>query len=356
MPSNPSKNRHPLRGALLGFGNVAIHAHLPLWQRNNNFRIDAVVEPFTDQARLVRGLLPEAALYRAIDSLLARHDLDFVDICTPPCFHAELALAACRSGLHVFCEKPLVTTIGSLLEIEQAAAACQRVVFTVNNWKHAPLWRRALQLIRQGAIGSVRGIDLTVLRPPNSGGGTSNWRICREVAGGGILLDHGWHHLYLILTIVDEPPLRISARMDYAPGDLSCLEETVDLVIQFRSGAEARLHLTWRASCRRNYGTVEGDRGRLLINDDHLVLCRADDPPLRHDFPEALSGGSHHLEWMEPVVEGFFREILDAESRGANLMESKWCALLTCLAYQSHQEGSRFMEIGDPSLQEFPWS
>jgi len=347
MAEDNLKHNLPLRGALIGFGNVAIHAHLPIWRDSKHFKIDTVVEPLPHRAKLAKSLLPEVRVYPEIEPLLADNDFDFVDICTPPCFHADLALAAYQSGLHVFCEKPLVTSLEGLHQIQEVANRHQRVIFTVNNWKHAPLWIKALELIRENKIGSVRSISLTVLRTSNSGGGASNWRKCAEVAGGGILLDHGWHHLYLILSILKDYPLLVSAKMEHSQANGSGLEETVDLVIRFRR-AEARLHLTWRASHRQNYGTIEGDRGTLFINDNHLILCANSSPPLRYDFVEALSGGSHHLEWMKPVIEDFRREVLDGNSSSSNLTEAMWCAQLAYSAYQSNREGSRFIPVRDP--------
>lgn len=338
--------RECVRGAIIGFGNVAIHAHLPAWRANNHFRIDAVLEPHSEQAELARDLLPRSPIYSEIEPLLAENGLDFVDICAPPCFHGDLILKACRAGLDVFCEKPLITSFERLEEIERAAKDFSRVIFTVNNWKYAPLWTKAIELVRSNEIGIVRSIFLAVLRPSHAGGGVSNWRKCVEIAGGGILLDHGWHQLYLILSVMKEPPLFISAHMEYAQGSNPPLEETADLAMKFPSG-DAKLHLTWKAPCRRNYGLIRGDEGVLFINDDHLILCADHHPNMRYDFAEALSGSSIHPEWMKPVIEDFLLEVRDARGRGANLEEAKWCAQLIHLAYQSHREGSRFIPVGN---------
>jgi predicted dehydrogenase len=340
MPGNP------LRGAMIGFGNVARHAHLPAWRQDDHFRIVGVVEPDPERARLAAELLPEARVYAEADPLFTEKGLDFVDICTPPCFHGDLILKACAAGFHVFCEKPLVPSLEVLHAIERASCEFGRVVFTVNNWKYAPLWLKTSELIHSGRLGIVRSISLTALRPPQSGGGASNWRRCAEVAGGGILLDHGWHHLYLIISMMGEPPLYVSATMEHPQAADPHLEETVDLVMPFSSGS-VRLHLTWQASCRRNQGVISGDEGRLFINDDHLVLCANGCPSERYDFPEPLSGSSHHPEWMKPVLEDFLREVQDSRARGANWEEAKQCAELTLLAYQSHREGSRFVPVGN---------
>jgi predicted dehydrogenase len=338
------ENGRPLRGAIIGFGNVAENAHLPVWQRNPHFCIKAVVEPDPGRARKAQELLPAARVFQSVEGIFCGNGFDFVDICTPPRFHEDLVLASCRSGLHVFCEKPLTTSLRNLARIQEAASGSKRVVFTVNNWKHAPLWVKTCELIQENRIGPVRSISMNVLRESSSGGGSSNWRSDPGLACGGITIDHGWHNLYLILSMVREAPLSIQARMEPFPGGSSGLEETVELIIRFPL-AEARLYLTWRAPCRRNFGTVEGECGTLSIDDDHILLVSKGSPPVRFEFPQALSAGSHHPEWMDRVVEEFSQEIADTRRRGANLMEAHRCIQLIELAYLSSREASCPMEL-----------
>ncbi len=322
---------------------------MPAWKASDRFKIDAVLEPHSEQAWLARELLPESRVYSDLESLLSEQSLEFVDICTPPCFHRKLILRACHAGLHVLCEKPLIIPHEVLDEIERAAKNFSRVIFTVNNWKYAPLWMKAIELVRSNKIGIVRSIFLAVLRPSHAGGGVSDWRKCVEIAGGGILLDHGWHQIYLTLSMMKEPPLFISAHMEYGPGTDPPFEETADLVMKFPSG-DAKLHLTWKAPFRRNYGLIRGEEGSLFINDDHLIWCSNQGPERRYDFPEALSGNSAHPEWMKPVTEDFLNEVQDARARGANLAEARRCTQLIQLAYQSHREGSRFIPVGNLTI------
>jgi hypothetical protein len=93
-----------------------------------------------------------------------------------------------------------------------------------------------------------------------------------------------------------------------------------------------------------------GRKGTLFVNDDHLVLQSDCSSPARFDFPEALSGGSHHPEWMEPVVRNFRREILDTDYRGANLTEALWCSNLINLAYRANDDSIGVIDVcGQPA-------
>lgn len=345
MAKSPSGNGDILRGAIIGFGNAAVNAHLEGWCRNDAFSIEAVVETQPERAALARKLLPHARIFSSMDELLVENGLDFVDICTPPCYHDELVLKACSSGLHVFCEKPIAISEDGPGQICQAAREFDRVVFTVNNWKYAPIWVKTAELIQENMIGAIRSISMNVLRRPGSGGGISNWRCVPEQAIGGILIDHGWHNLYLALSLIGEAPLSVSANMQCTSAHGGLLEEEVDLALQF-AGAEMRIYLTWRADTRRNFGTIVGDKGTLHIDDDHLLLDSNCSSPIRFDFHEPLSASSHHPEWMDPVVNNFRKEIADPRLRGINLIEAVGCAKLIRLAYQSYREGCCPVQIG----------
>lgn len=338
----PSLDR-PLKGALIGCGNVALQAHLPLWREDPRFQIEVLVEPNECRAEQVRRLFPDLALHADPAELWRRTDLDFVDICTPPRFHADLIETACRAGLHVLCEKPLVTSAACLPDICRIAERKKRIVFSVNNWKYAPIWNETLARVRRGQIGRVRSASLTVLRPPGSGGGAFDWRKDPAIAGGGILLDHGWHNLYLLLMLMGEAPESVCARMETTDQNGASIEHTVDLSARFPSG-NGRLHLTWNAAVRRNTARVQGDLGKLHVNDDHLIL-ETNGNRRRLDFPEALSAGSHHLAWMRPVIDAFHREVCGGQERGANLTEARRCAALIDLAYRSGRQGGRELTL-----------
>lgn len=96
--------RRPLRGAIIGLGNVAVYAHLPVWQRSEDFTIDAIVEPTAERAEIGKRLLPQARIYPTMAALLAENGVDFVDICTPPAFTATWCWPPAEPGC-MFCVK-----------------------------------------------------------------------------------------------------------------------------------------------------------------------------------------------------------------------------------------------------------
>ncbi len=341
-------SQRPLSGAIIGFGNVAAKAHLPLWLQDERFEITAITEPNGERAAEAHKMAPQIPVFDDVKSMLASVQPDFVDICTPPSYHAEQIIQALASGAHVFCEKPLVTSLEGLRQILafRESMPTGQVIFTVNNWKQAPIMAKAIQLVE--TIGSVTSAELTVLRTPGSGGGASDWRKRAAIAGGGILLDHGWHQIYLLNALMQAEPKAVSARMQYTPEGGPDLEETVDLTLRYPNG-DGRLHLTWRAAERGNHGRVVGERGVVDLKDDHLIVAFNNEAPGRYSFDDSLSGGSQHLDWMPPVIDCFHQEVHDPHTRSANFKEARQCINVISQAYQSQRLNSRFIAIDSSS-------
>ncbi len=152
------------RGGIIGLGNVAIHGHLPGWLDRPDVLIAAAADARPGQRAECQRLLPEARWYDSPDELLEGEPLDFVDICTPPSSHAPLIERALDRGLHVLCEKPLVSSREELRAVAGASSRAGRVLFAVHNWHHAPMIRRATELVRDGEIGPLRSVLWETLR------------------------------------------------------------------------------------------------------------------------------------------------------------------------------------------------
>ena len=326
-----------LRGAVIGLGNVAIHGHLPGWLGRPDVRIAAAADARPAQRAQCEARLPGARWYDSPEGLLAGEPLDFVDICTPPSSHAELTLRALDRGLHVLCEKPLVSSPGDLRRVTEAAASAGRVLHTVHNWHHAPILSLTTDLIREGGIGRVRHILWETLRVRPAAGGDVNWRVDPAVAGGGVLTDHGWHVFYVLPAWVGARPTNVGARLETRRHSAFTVEDTASVRLGF-ADASAEIFLTWAAEGRRNRVEVDGTEGRIELRDDTVVLTGKGGERRWPGLP-ALSDGSHHPEWFHKVADRFLAAVAGEFRAEANLAEAALCCEIEHLARESSRRG-----------------
>lgn len=333
-----------MRGAILGAGNVALRGHLPGWLARSDVEIAAAADPRPEGREALRERIPDLRWHDSARELLAREELDFVDICAPPAMHARLIAEALEKGLHVLCEKPLVLAPGELPPLREKARAKDRVLATVHNWRHAPILASASCLVEEGAIGEVRFCRWETLRekPAAAAGdtGATNWRVDPAVSGGGILVDHGWHALYAVGGWMPRTPGRVRALLSTRRHREWPIEDTAEVLLECGGGGRAEIFLTWAANERRNRVTIEGTLGTVRIDGKVLELDTAGPAkPSVTEFPGSLSEGSHHPDWFAAVAEEFLSEVEGRAPRGRSLEEAGTCLELIALARESSRRG-----------------
>ncbi len=337
----------PIEGALVGFGGVAEHGHVPGFRRHRGFVIRSVAEPDAarrDRAREVLG--PEVRVYPSLDALLRSESPHFVDVAAPPCTHAEAVASAIVARNHVLVEKPLAT---NLADAERLLAAAQRAgvaLVTAHNWHYAPAFRAARRAVASGTIGTPRRIEFVTERHEPAGG-PGSWRLDAAVAGGGILVDHGWHQLYLAFSLLGAgPPRSVRARIAKRRFRNASAEDTAEALVHFGNGAEARLRLTWAAEERRTSLRLEGESGSLRV-DGGRVLVRVgsgaeSDWPVDPDEKD----DSWHAAWFPPLLDLFAAAIAAPSTAAPNRQEARACQSVIDAAYRSAARGGEPVVIG----------
>lgn len=319
------------RGAFVGFGAVAEHGHLPGWRADERFAIVAVAEPRAARREAAVRALPGARLYGSSDELFAREELDFVDVVSPPACHADAIVAAAARRLHVLCEKPLVTNPADFRRARAAAAAAGVVLHPVHNWKHA----EAFRLLRD----AVPQPEEIVLRVERNGWSVSadDWRAERRLAGGGILVDHGWHAFYLALAFAGAEPRSVRATTDNRRYRAADVEDSARCEIGF-DGCRATIELSWAGRVRETAWTLAGAGVSAEVRDAALIR-RVDGGETVQPLGSSLSEGSHHADWFPGVIDSFAAAIADPAAAAAGLREAAWCVALLDAAYASAAGG-----------------
>jgi predicted dehydrogenase len=230
--------------------------------------------------------------------LLARDDIDAVDISTPNNSHYEIVLAAAAAGKHIYCEKPLAITALEAVNMAQAVDAAGLKAQVTFNFRHFPAVMRARQLIDEGFLGRIFSFRGRYHRSSYiDSNKPMSWRLERAVTGGGALFDLGSHILdllYYVLgefasvqgtldTLIKERP-RALGSAELAPVDV---DDIALLHARLRDGTLGTVEISRMGTGATNDLTFEvfGDRGAIRFDLGnpawlHAYDARAAEAPL----------------------------------------------------------------------------
>lgn len=254
-------------------------------------------------------------------SVIARKDIDVVDIVTPNDSHAELAIAALQAGKHVICEKPLARTGAEARSMADAAKISGVIHMVAFNYRRTPGVAMAKKLIDEGRIGKVLNFRGTYLQDwsadPN---GPLSWRFQKKIAGSGTVGDIGTHVVdfarYLVgeissvnamvHTYVKERPLQQGGLDKLGASDKSGagpkaevdVDDEMITLLKFQNGAVGSIEASRNAYGRNNFLTFEihGTKGSISFNYermDELQVMFADDPADARGFRTIYTGPNH---------------------------------------------------------------
>ena len=199
----------------------------------------ACADPDLEAAGRVAALGGTVSRHSRLEDLLATADVDAVLIATPHDQLAPTALSAIRAGKHLLIEKPMALDQAQAREIEFAAASAGVTCMVGYSFRFG-MAREVHELLADGVIGELHAISAVIGTPPLDEG----W-IAQPSAGGGPLLFVGSHVVDLVLWLVGQEPVRVSATVRQRD-DLDT-DDTSSILLDFGSGRLAQLLVTQSA-------------------------------------------------------------------------------------------------------------
>ncbi|KTD86112.1 Gfo/Idh/MocA family protein [Paenibacillus etheri] len=191
--------------------------------------------------------------------LIAREDIDLIDINAPSNAHKEIALAAAKAGKHIFCEKPLALTLADSREMLQAAEDAGVTHMVGFNYRFSPAVRLAKKLVESGRLGKIYHFRAWFLQDwiidPEF---PLVWRLQKEIAGSGSHGDLGAHLIDLAHFLV---------------GDVKEVIGMSETFIKERPLAAEMTGLSAK-------GDKDAPKGKVTVDDATLFLARFDNGAL----------------------------------------------------------------------------
>lgn len=311
-----------IRVAIIGGGGFMGYAHSLGWalapiaaDAGASIRKAVLVEADEERAKAAAKRLNWDDWSADWREVIARDDIDVVDIVTPPAAHAEIAIAALAAGKHVFVEKPISNDLTEADRMQAAAESSSAVSQVGFNYRHAPAISFIKRMLEDGTLGHPLQFrahytqDVGVL-----GRVLSGWRAKKGAGGSGVTGDIGSHIIDLASYLAGDidavtavigakDPAENSAWLpDEQRREGDYLDDAALWMAKFRNGAIGSFAATVYASGRKNrmFFELECTKGNVEFDwnhSDELKLSLVSDPPEQQGFRTVSMNESHEDFW-----------------------------------------------------------
>jgi predicted dehydrogenase len=260
VPEPPGRK---LGWAIVGLGRLAINQILPAFAKCEKSRVTALVSGDPEKARKLAaryGVDPKNIYnYGNYDSLRENQAVDVIYIVLPNGMHAEYTIRGARAGKHVLSEKPMANTPRDCQEMIDASRKAGRKLMVAYRVRYEPFNQAMIKLAGSRELGAIKVI---VSDHGFNIGDPTQWRLKKDLAGGGALMDIGIYALQATRYITGEEPVEINAMQHTTPGDprFKEVEETINFQLRFPSGALAQCTSSYGYSGQNRYRVV-AERG-----------------------------------------------------------------------------------------------
>jgi len=253
--------------AIVGLGSLAINQILPAFAKCERSRPVAFVSGHPDKANklALRYGIEQRNIYnyQNYDSIRENPEVDIIYIVLPNGMHAEYTIRGHQAGKHVLSEKPMANSPGDCQAMIDAARKANRKLMVAYRCRYEPFNQAMIKMARDKEFGPLKVI---VADHGFNIGDPTQWRLTKELAGGGSLMDIGIYSLQAARYITGEEPAEINAQMYSTPSDVRFkeVEEAINFQLRFPSGV--------LANCTSSYGYSGQNRYRVIATTGWFEL------------------------------------------------------------------------------------
>jgi len=264
VPDPPGKK---LGWAIVGLGSLSINQILPAFAKCEKSKVVAFVSGHPDKANklaLRYGVNKKNIYnYQNYDSIQDNPDVDVIYIVLPNGMHAEYTVRGLQAGKHLLCEKPMANTPAECQQMVDAGGKADRKLMIAYRCRYEPFNREAIRIAQSGDLGPTQMI---LADAGFKAGDPSQWRLNKQLAGGGSMMDIGIYALNATRYLTGQEPAEVNAMIYSTPGDprFKEVEEHVNFQLRFPSGI--------LANCSSSYGYFHQSHFRVMGTEARLCL------------------------------------------------------------------------------------
>jgi UDP-N-acetyl-2-amino-2-deoxyglucuronate dehydrogenase len=257
-----------LRFGIIGCGVIG-HIHAEAITSLPDAQLVAGADSIPERAQKL-GEAFHVTPYEDVQEMLAREQLDVVDICTPSGQHREHACQAMRSGRHVIVEKPMEISSAAIAEMLRVQQETGVKLTVISQHRFDPVTRQVHDLVEEQAFGRlVQGLAVVPWWRSQAYYDSGAWRGTWELDSGGVLMNQSIHSIDLLQWPMG-PVRSVFAYTDTLVHRMET-EDVAVAVLRFANGALGTIAATTGAYPGTGARIeIYGDKGSAVIEDDRL--------------------------------------------------------------------------------------
>jgi myo-inositol 2-dehydrogenase/D-chiro-inositol 1-dehydrogenase len=251
-----------IRFGLIGCGAWGL-CHAKAIEKTRGARLAAIAERSPEAQAAARAAFPDAEIVDDYRQLVARDDLDVVDVVLPSHLHHEVAAAVLSSHKHLYLEKPMCLSIEDCDDLIRLANEHDRRLAVNHEFRLSSLWGKAKEMIAEGYLGEPRYVLVELSRNPYRFG-SDGWRFDINRVGNWILEEpiHFFDLARWYLEGVGRPETVYAAANSRRP-DHPELQDNFSAIVRFTGGAYAVVSQTLAAFEHHQTVKLTGTKGAL---------------------------------------------------------------------------------------------
>lgn len=258
-----------MKVGLVGCGYIAGRVHLPILVSLTEGQVVAVCDQDEERAEATARRFDIPRAYGEVGEMMARENLDIVDVCTPADAHYPVVRDVLEGGAHCLVEKPLTTTLADADAVIQAAEEKDLRLYVIHNISAVmPSIGRAREMVASGALGDLLGVDLKYLVPAERRHLTPDHWLHR--LPGDIVAEMMPHMLMLLLEFLEDVrEVKVSA----AKRSTSSFVSVDEIRVILEAGnALGTLTISFNCPSRRVCMDIFGTRMSVYVDADSQAV------------------------------------------------------------------------------------
>jgi predicted dehydrogenase len=202
--------------------------------------------------------------------VLTDNSINLITLAVPHYLHKEMVQQALEHNKHVYCEKPLTIRLADAVELTRLARERGLGLTVGFNMRYYEQYRKARELLKNGVIGRVFMVECFARANARGLGG---FRLSKDKAGGGCLIDSGAHRFDLLRWLIGPVNSVFTRGGNYILGKMEA-EDTAIVSMEFSGGIIGTLNCSWGvyAPVWDEGIKIYGEKGTLEIWDSNLSL------------------------------------------------------------------------------------